>query len=146
MDTALLTVLLAQAEAQHEAATHPQDVAYWQGKKDALRALLAECANAPELLTHSATSVFAFEQAQRAFTPTSPALADLPDTSAPLVPCLECGQTYAPLVPCLECGQTYFHRPGCLHGLGLSPAQFAQLHQAGVVAQWARAQGLTIEW
>lgn len=123
--------LLATAQAQHAAAQHPEDIAYWQGKKDALRALLAEAANAPEYLGEAATSVFHFSQAQRNFTPTAPALEDLPDTPAPVV-------------ACIECGCTYFHRPGCAHGAGLSAEKFRELYAAGTIQKWLAAHGLKL--
>lgn len=109
-----LQTLLSAAESNHETATDPQDVAYWQGRKDAYRTLLAELLNDDTPLRQIASSVFHEQQAQRNFViPEFTPVKTLPNDSQ-----------------CLECGATYFHVPGCRHGLGLSPEQLRERLEA----------------
>lgn len=96
----------------HETATDPRDIAYWQGRKDANRALLAEILNNDAPLRQIASSVFHEQQAIRNFSmPEFDPIADNPRTN---------------IKQCLECGATYFHVRGCLHGARLSPEQLRE--------------------
>ncbi len=110
MNTEYLQSLLEAAESQHESATDPQDVAYWQGRKDAYRTLLAELLNDDAPLRQIASSVFHQQQAVRNF------------VIPPFVPV----RTLPNDRQCLECGSVYFHPKGCQLGLGLSPEQLRE--------------------
>ena len=93
MNTEELQQLLSAAESNHEAATDPQDTAYWQGRKDAYRTLLAELLNDDAPLHQISSSVFHEQQAQRNFVmPEFIPVADNPRTG--ITQCLECGATY----------------------------------------------------
>jgi len=100
MDHIVLQSFLDVAVAEHENAKHPEDIAYWQGRKDAVRTLLALELNDVAPLQQIVTSVFYTEKLQREFE---------------ISPMNEVEQG-----ACIECGATYFHKPGCRHGLGLS--------------------------
>ena len=111
-----LQQLLAHAESEHETASHPEDIAYWQGRKDAYRVLLADLLNDDAPLGQIASSVFHEQQAQRKFVIPEFVPVKYPEPSG--------------LQQCLECNGTYFHSAGCRRGAGLSPEQFRERKEA----------------
>lgn len=115
-----LKQMLVLAETNHETATDPLDIAYWQGRKDALRTLLAETLNNDGYIRQIQSSVFHMQKEQREFEP------------APASEITSVNQ-------CIECAQSYFHKPGCRHGLGLSLAQFLERRES--IEAWLSAKG-----
>jgi hypothetical protein len=106
----IIKELLLNAERNHESAKDEINEAYWQGRKDSYRVVLAEILNDPGILNSIITSVFYKKQEQKNF----------------IIPDFEPVKTEKNIEQCIECGATYFHAPGCKHGFGLSAEQIQE--------------------
>lgn len=91
--TEQLKQLLEDAESNHENATIPEDVTYWQGRKDGLRVSLSLLLNDHSYVQLIETSVYAYQLRTREpiEVPEKPSTPDA----------------------CPYCDQTYFHKAGC---------------------------------